>query len=475
MLNPIEYLSTKARTVPNYPCIITDSQSINYKTVLNITQKTSAELISMGLKKGDLICTSFMNPVLDFLLTLAGFQLGLVTCTLHGGFFVPENLKPKLLISDLKKNDLDTNKHLSIDNEWFRKILSNSAHEKIEEYAASDTIRLILSSGTTGTSKVIPLSFEIFCNRLLSGLSYWITPNAEINLQGLSTTGGIFTAIDRLHMGLPIYLSAHPVKLVSEHSIQSLTGSPIQISKLMDKISNSNLALNRLDRVTISGGMISARLHKRINEMLSDSIRNVYGSSEIGGISLLHLDSEMANYGAGYLLPGVQVQIMNDSSSDNDAGLINVKSPCMTTHYLNDIESTKKSFINGWFYSGDRGYIQNSGLLTISGRDNELINVGGVKVNPAIIDEDILSHPGILDAACFGIENENGITQVACAVVCSNEANLTKLNQYLIKKYGVTKAPSIFFKLKKIPRNTMGKAMRLHMTQQFTEHLKKNI
>jgi acyl-coenzyme A synthetase/AMP-(fatty) acid ligase len=472
MQNPIHYLSFQAKTAPNNSCLITHSQILNYKDIFNIIQRVSSEFKIMGLKKGDLIATSFKDPALDFIVTLASFQLGLTTCALHAGFSVPSNIHPKLILTDSNtKNALHRSEIFQIDKSWFQKIQSNTINNLIENYESDDLIRLILSSGTTGNSKVIALDFQKFSKRLLNGLSYWITSSSEINLQALSTVGGIFTVMERLYLGLPIFLSPQPTKLISEHEIFSLTGSPTQISDFIDKVKNLNI--RRLDQVTISGGMISENLHQRIIESLTDFTRNVYGSTEIGGISLLRIDKHKPTYGCGQLLPEIEIDILSDDSSQND-GLIRLKSPNMVTKYFNDEESTKKYFRDGWFYPGDRGYVTNDGLLSLSGRNDELINAGGVKVNPSLIDGDILGYPGILDGACFGIEDRNGITQVACAVVSAEDVDLKNLYQHLLKKHGIAKTPRTFFKVTKIPRNTMGKPLRLNMTQQFTEHLKKN-
>jgi acyl-coenzyme A synthetase/AMP-(fatty) acid ligase len=473
MHNPIKYLSVKARVTPGHACLITDSRSLNYKDVFYIIRKISSELKTLGLSKGDLITTSFNNPAFDFLITLAAFQLGLVTCSLHGGLDAPSNIEIKLLITDIDNISKVTNKKiLFVNNSWFSKISTNTTNNQIEEYQPKDHIRLILSSGTTGNNKVIPLDFETFNKRLFSGLTYWINSNPEINLQGLSTIGGIFTVMERLYMGSPVYLSSQPLKLAASKGIESLTGSPIQISNWIDKVTTLNGNFERLKQVTISGGMISETLHQRILQSLTDSVRNVYGSTEIGGISLLNIDKNEPTYGSGYLLPEIEVEIIKEEPSDND-GIIRLKSPNMVSYYFNDEESTKKYFIDNWFYPGDRGNVHSNGLLTITGRDAELINAGGVKVNPLIIDTDILNFPGIKDAACFGFENNSGITQVACAYVGTEDLNLKYLKQHLLKLHGISKAPSVFLKIKEIPRNTMGKVRRVFMSQQLTEQLKK--
>lgn len=472
MQNPIHYLRYKSQTTPNDLCLVTLSQSLNYKDIYSLIAKIVTELKELDLKKGDLLISSFSDPTLDILITLSGFQMGLITSSLHGGLLVPTNIKPDLIITDNKIARSESN-ILKIDMAWLHKILNNKASLSIENYEKNDLIRLIFSSGTTGISKAIPISYQVFQGRLFNGLSYWVYPGKEMNLQLFSTVGGFFTTMDRLHLGLPIYTSTQPFKLAVNEKIQAITGSPIQISKWLETLEISNTSINHIQQLTISGGMITNRLYQRIAGKLTHNIKNVYGSTEVGGISSFSINSKNPQFGIGFLLPDIEAEVIKEDEMSED-GILRIRSPHMVNEYFNDIETSSAAFKDGWFYPGDRGVLDKNGMLKISGRNSELINIGGVKVSPHVLDLDILEYPGIIDAACFSVENKQGINQVACAFVANQSFDLKKLYQYLLKKHGKTSAPSAFFELKKIPRNHMGKVMRAEMTLRFTKKMQES-
>lgn len=474
MQNPIHYLRYKSQTTPADLCLVTSSQSFNYKDINSLVGKITAELKEFNLKKGDILVSSFKDPTLDILITLSGFQLGLITSSLHGGLSIPANIRPNLFITDLQVFEWKSeSKILKIDKDWLRKILNNIATTSIVDYDKNDLIRLIFSSGTTGISKAIPISHHVFQGRLFNGLGYWVYSGKEINLQLFSTVGGFFTVMDRLYLGLPIYTSSQPLQLTINHKIEAITGSPIQISKWLKAFEIKNHSISHIRQITISGGIMANMLYQRILEKLTHNVKNIYGSTEVGGISLMSINPNNPQFNSGFLLPDINVEIIKENQTDED-GILRIKSPFMADEYFNDSQADTKSFKDGWFYPGDRGFIGPNRVLTISGRNSELINIGGIKINPQALDSNILEYPGVIDAACFSVENKLGINQIACGFVVNQSFDLKMFYQYLLKKHGKARAPSVFFQLKKIPRNHMGKVMRAEMTLQFTKKLQES-
>jgi len=135
----------------------------------------------------------------------------------------------------------------------------------------------------------------------------------------------------------------------------------------------------------------------------------------------------------------------------------------MACEYFRDPEESRKFFRDGWFYPGDRGRLLADGLLVLSGRESELINCGGVKIDAALIDQSLLDHEGVIDAAAFGIEGKTGIQEVAAALVVADGFDFEALHAALLAKLGKVGAPQQFFRVKEIPRNEMGKVMRTQL------------
>jgi acyl-coenzyme A synthetase/AMP-(fatty) acid ligase len=145
----------------------------------------------------------------------------------------------------------------------------------------------------------------------------------------------------------------------------------------------------------------------------------------------------------------------------------------MALFYYKNPEATYKSFKDGWFYSGDRGFLNADGSLILSGRNDELINRGGVKIDPYLIDQFLIDYPGIKDAAAFEVQNTIGISDIGLALVVPENFNLEKLKLELLKKFGRSGIPNQFYNLQKIPRNQMGKIMRFELTQTLSKASRK--
>ena len=90
--------------------------------------------------------------------------------------------------------------------------------------------------------------------------------------------------------------------------------------------------------------------------------------------------------------------------------------------YENNPEANATSFIDGWFRTGDQGFLDADGYLTLIGRLKELINRGGEKISPREIDEVLLTHPAVAEAVCFGVPHPTWGEEVAAAVVAEASA-----------------------------------------------------
>src|ERR1700693_2456148 len=122
---------------------------------------------------------------------------------------------------------------------------------------------------------------------------------------------------------------------------------------------------------------------------------------------------------------GVQVGIMDDTGNllATDArGEVVIQGPNVVAGYENNPEANAKSYTNGWFRTGDQGFLDADGYLTLTGRIKELINRGGEKIGPREIDEVLLGHPAVAEAVAFGVPHATWGEEVAAAVVLRSPA-----------------------------------------------------
>ncbi|HSV79248.1 MAG TPA: hypothetical protein VLK85_08580, partial [Ramlibacter sp.] len=120
---------------------------------------------------------------------------------------------------------------------------------------------------------------------------------------------------------------------------------------------------------------------------------------------------------------------------------------------------SQKMFRDGWFYPGDRGQVHADGMLVIESRVDEIINVGGTKVNPAEVEQVLLEDPDIVDAAAYGVTDAAGRVLLLAAIVCrqpvDEQRTLARCHAVLGQK-----SPRRLVRLARLPRNEAGKVLR---------------
>ena len=114
------------------------------------------------------------------------------------------------------------------------------------------------------------------------------------------------------------------------------------------------------------------------------------------------------------------VKIVGDDGRElppGEQGEILIGGPSLISGYLDAPELNRACFLDGWFKTGDIGSVDEDGFLTLHGRKNDLINRGGEKISPLEIDEALVRHPAVAEAAAFAVPHPRLGEDVAAAVV----------------------------------------------------------
>src|SRR5262245_61189281 len=159
----------------------------------------------------------------------------------------------------------------------------------------------------------------------------------------------------------------------------------------------------------------------------------------------------------------VQISIMDNAGNHlptGQSGEVVIKGPNVIRGYENNPEANAKSFVDGWFRTGDQGVLDAEGYLTLVARIKELINRGGEKISPREIDEVLLAHPAISEAVCFGVPHQTWGEEVAAAVVVKQPVTEQELLAYCRERLADYKRPKQIYITETIPRTATGKIQR---------------
>jgi acyl-CoA synthetase (AMP-forming)/AMP-acid ligase II len=167
----------------------------------------------------------------------------------------------------------------------------------------------------------------------------------------------------------------------------------------------------------------------------------------------------------------VEIAILNKQGEElppSAIGEVSIKGPNVFGGYEGNNEANAESFSNGWFRTGDQGYLDNEGYLTLVGRIKELINRGGEKISPREIDEVLMTHSAVAEAVCFGIPDRVYGEEVAAAVVLKNAATEKELIAHCHSSLADFKCPKAIYIVEAIPRTVTGKIQRRNVAAAIT-------
>jgi long-chain acyl-CoA synthetase len=137
------------------------------------------------------------------------------------------------------------------------------------------------------------------------------------------------------------------------------------------------------------------------------------------------------------------------------------------TGYYKKPEETAHALRDGWFYTGDIGYFDEEGYLTISDRKKDLIVASGFNVYPKEIDEILFEHPRIIEACCIGVPDEYRGETVKAYIVIKPGETLTKQDviSFCKEKMAGYKVPTLVEFIDELPKSAIGKIMRRELRE----------
>ncbi|MFJ8397664.1 class I adenylate-forming enzyme family protein [Streptomyces sp. NPDC094144] len=201
-------------------------------------------------------------------------------------------------------------------------------------------------------------------------------------------------------------------------------------------------------------------------DLLGPVLSQGYGTSESGHITNLthmdHGDPKLAG-AVGRPFPGAEIMVCDADSgvrlAAGEIGEVRARSAQMMDGYNRLPELTAQVLRDGWYITGDIGYIDERGYLTLLGRVADVIKVGGVKVHPIVLEAEILAHPGVRHAAVYGVRDEDGSEHVHAAMECDPGAvvDVEEIRAGIAESLSPIHVPEEMHVLDALPMNSNGK------------------
>ena len=256
--------------------------------------------------------------------------------------------------------------------------------------------------------------------------------------------------------------------------------SPTVLSSLLDRLGRqAQVTPAALRYVRSSSSALSTALQDRVELALGVPVVQGYGMTEVGPIAQNPLPPARRKARSVGISVGPEIAILDEKGTfcgPPAVGEIVVRGPGVMSGYEDDVEANRNAFHEGWFRTGDSGYLDEDGYLFITGRIKELVNRGGIKVSPAEVDEALLRHPAVLDAATFGAPHPTLGEDVAAVVVVRDHAEVSTrhLREFALEQLAAYKVPSTITIVASLPRNAAGKLNRSALAKSLSKSPRRN-
>ena len=470
-----DWLHRHAVTRPTKLAIVTPRIRLTYAQYYAAVMASARNLSELGISRGLTVCICVESHALHCVLIAALNRLGTASVSVAmpvertGAIAAPDGVHVDRFVVEPGVRGLIPDGAVSADLSWLRPRRDKSAHLEFPGFTDPHaTMRILTTSGTTGTVKAISHSsaqWEARNFHYIVGALGEARSGHSLSLFGLSTAGGFRMAFETLWSGGTFFLGwpVHTLaQVIAENKIERIFGSPAQYQALLNQANPNAHDLSSLKHVLVGGSTLPRPLIAAIRSTICRRLINYYGSTEMGCVSIHPSTAKDPPGTCGSILPWVEAQSVDTEGSVLPAGvegILRFRSKDMATGYLNDPQAGAEHFRDGWFYSGDTGLLTEERSLTVTGRVTERINAGGMKSSPDLIEDVVSTYQGVVECAAFGVPDRLGVEQIWTAIVANGEIDFEKLRKHCVQKLGL-RTPRQFLQLARIPRNANGKVMR---------------
>ena len=276
------------------------------------------------------------------------------------------------------------------------------------------------TSGSTGTAKGFVRSEMSWLESFRSDQQLFQFSHDDVFVipGSLSHSLPLYGAIRGLYQGGTVYLAPRfrPDRIVRDCTDLQATviyATPTQYRSLIDQARHRDVTLTSMRRVLTAGSKFPPHWLDDLREVFSKSTcYEFYGTSELSYVSAREMVAADAPTSVGLPMQGVHVRILNDHNeieAPGMAGRVFVKSPFLFMGYLGPqgaVDQSSCEFQDGYLSVGDKGYLDEVGVLNLVGRVDQVFQSSGRNVDPQSIETVIGSAPGVQQCAVLGVHDE---------------------------------------------------------------------
>lgn len=343
---------------------------------------------------------------------------------------------------------------------------------------------LLLTSGTSGPPKAAVLRHTHLTGYVLSTVEFLAASAEEAILVSvppyhIAAISSVLTSVfaGRRMVQLSSFTPGDWVTVAAQEQVSHAMVVPTMLGRILDVIEADGMALPALRHLSYGGGRMPRPTVERAMSLLPGvGLVNAYGLTETSStIALLGPDDHRTSWASsdpvvrarlgsvGRPVPGVELQVRDDHGAalgPNVVGEIFVRGEQISGEYL----THRVADADGWYATNDQGYVDEGGYLFLEGRSDDVIVRGGENISPGEIEDVLLTHPDVVEAAVIGMPDLEWGECVEAVVVTSGASTTsslaTDLQELVRAKLRSTRVPAAVHLRAHLPATDTGKILR---------------
>ena len=453
-----ERLLENSKKNPDKDALVSASKSISYQQLVNYVEAQAHCFSEIGISADSIVGICCADEIPHLLMVLSVCRLGATSFTVPS--YEPISAQKSLAERCGLTHYLDMSNFMGYSN---LKNDSEVYHQFGRKLDLSSTSLIYFStSGTTGKSKIV-----MHADTDIVAQSHRHIQSSDERFACLAAVEHNFSKRHRLYClvqgATNVFLNADSdfIEEAMQLSVNVLHLSVFQAQQLLAHPRSNEL---QDIRIKLGGSHANNALRKQLRS-ISNGLQAGYGTTETGAIAFTDKDDTDSKESVGQALPGIKVQIVDDNREplpEGKRGEIAIAAKGMFRGYLGEADLTQNRLDQGWFYTGDLGYVKKNKIY-LSGRTDDMFVFSSINIYPQELESVLNEFPGIKEISVIPkASGMHGNIPIALVVFKPHvSTNIKKLKRFSDFRLGI-RSPKEFVLVKEIPKNRSGKVSRIN-------------
>jgi long-chain acyl-CoA synthetase len=448
VLTTSDALIRSRQTAAHRLAVICGGQTVDHATLAQRCERVVGALAALGLRPGDRVavlaadCHRYVElyfgvPAAD--LVLVPLNIRLAPAELAG---IVRAARPGLLVVDRDPGVLAAEVERVLTFEEWDAVVAHSADGELGAGVTEDDLAVIyFTSGTTGRPKGVMLTHRnLVANSFHKTIACRLQPTDVFLASGpFFHVAGTAPVLSLVWLGgslvvLPGFDAAACLDAIEEYRVTVYMPVPTMLAALAEEQRARLRDVTSLRLIGHAGSAITTTVIRDAHETFPDAeLDQYYGATETASIvTCLAHEERLLDGGplgsVGQPVVGVAVEVLDATDrlcNTGSVGEVVVRGPNVTVGYWEDADATAAAFVDGWYRTGDVGYLDEERNLWLLDRAKDMIVTGGENVYSIEVEEVLARHPAVVECAVFAVPDERWVEAVHALVVVNDPGQIS--------------------------------------------------